>query len=97
MVRWVCSEREGNDDEDSTTTPLASAPACRPAKWLPQSLELLFSGRQETTIEQEMQRFRCKQAYTEEACLMELLVDKEEGETILDDGELDGSGDDFDG
>ena len=39
-----------------------------------------------------------RQAFTEEARLMELLVNEElDEERIPDDGELEGSGDDFDG
>ena len=39
-----------------------------------------------------------QQAHTEEARLMELLADEEaDEEGIPDDGELEGSGDDFDG
>ena len=44
------------------------------------------------------QRLRRQQAHTEEAQLMELLADKEaDEEGIPDDGELEGSGDDFEG
>ena len=45
-----------------------------------------------------MRQNRRKQAYTEEARLMELLADEEaDEERVPDDGELEGSGDDFDG
>jgi len=96
MAKWVRSEREGGDDDSSTVT-VPGTQGRHPAKWLPQSFELLFGGRQETPIEQQMLQARREKAYTEEARLMELLVDEEEGETIPDDDELEGSGDDFDG
>ncbi|KAF8995328.1 hypothetical protein BDQ17DRAFT_1330640 [Cyathus striatus] len=67
-------------------------------KWLPQSLELLFSKRKDVDIDEQEQRHRCQQVYTEEAQLMELLVDEAAGgDPMPDDGELEGSGDDFEG
>ena len=49
-------------------------------------------------IDQQMQRIRRQQAYTQEARLMELLADEEADEhRIPDDGELEGSGDDSEG
>jgi hypothetical protein len=71
------------------------------SKWLLRSLELLFAGRKESDIDEQplrqTRRLR-QQGYTEEAWLMELLVDEEaDEERIPDDGELEGSGDDFDG
>jgi len=66
-------------------------------KWLPRSLELLFAGRKESDIDEQLRRTRRRQGYTEEAQLMELLADEEaDEERIPDDGELEGSGDDFD-
>ena len=45
-----------------------------------------------------MRRLCRQQAHTKEARLMELLADKEaDEEGIPDDGELEGSGDDFQG
>ena len=68
------------------------------SKLLPRSLDLLFSGRKEVDIDQQMRRLRRQQAHTEEARLMELLADEEaDEEGIPDDGELEGSGDDFEG
>jgi hypothetical protein len=68
------------------------------SKWLPRSLELLFGGQKKTSTDEKMRRAHRCQAYTEEARLMELLVDEElDEERIPDDGELEGSGDDFDG
>jgi hypothetical protein len=68
------------------------------SKWLPRSLELLFAGRKETDVDKQLRCIRRRQAYTEEAWLMELLVDEEaDEERVPDDGELEGSGNDFDG
>jgi hypothetical protein len=61
-------------------------------------LELLFAGRKESDVDEQLRHTRRRQAYTEEAQLMELLADEEaDKDRIPDDGELDGSGDDFDG
>jgi hypothetical protein len=65
---------------------------------LPGSLELLFTGRKESNINEQLRHVHRRQVYTEEARLMELLADEEADENrIPDDGELDGSGDDFNG
>ena len=49
-------------------------------------------------MDEQLKRASRQQAYTEEARLMELLADEEaDEERILDAGELEGSGDDFDG
>ena len=68
------------------------------SKWLPRSLELLFGGRKEVDVDEQLRRVSRRQAYTEEARLMELLADEEADEDrIPDAGEMEGSGDDFDG
>ena len=49
-------------------------------------------------MDEQLRRVRRREAYTEEARLMELLADEEADEDRLpDDGELEGSGDDFNG
>ena len=49
-------------------------------------------------VDEQRRRVDRRQAYTEEARLMELLADEEQDEEkIPDAGELEGSGDDFDG
>jgi hypothetical protein len=49
-------------------------------------------------IDEKLRQIHRQQAYTEEAWLIELLADEEADEqTIPDDGELQGSGNDFDG
>ena len=95
MGKWVQEEQERSDDDDELAN---KAYGHRRSKWLPRSLDLLFAGRKESDIDEQMRRVRRQQAYTEEARLMELLADEEGDENkIPDDGELEGSGDDFDG
>ena len=68
------------------------------SKWLPRSLELLFGDQKEVDVDEQLRRVRWREAYTEEARLMELLADEEADEDrVPDDGELEGSGDDFNG
>ncbi|KAG6884907.1 hypothetical protein C0995_009762, partial [Termitomyces sp. Mi166 len=93
MAKWV----EKKQGEESNDEDLADAMYGRQrSKWLPRSLDLLFSGRKETDIDQQIRRMHQRAAHTEEARLMELLADEEADEDrIPDDGELEGSGDDF--
>ncbi|KAF8964926.1 ribonuclease H-like domain-containing protein [Flammula alnicola] len=96
MAKWVQEEQERSDDDNDELANRVYGH--KRSKWLPRSLDLLFAGRKETDIDQQMRRIRRQQAYMEEARLMELLVDEEaDEERIPDDGELEGSGDDFDG
>ena len=68
------------------------------SKWLPRSLELLFGGQKEVAMDEQLRWAAQQQAYTKEAHLLELLVDKEvDEERIPDAGELEGLGDNFDG
>ena len=97
MAKWVQEEQARSNDSDGDDLGDVIYGRQR-SKWLPRSLELLFGGRKETSIDEQMRRAHRRQAYTEEARLMELLVDEElDEERIPDDGELEGSGDDFDG
>ena len=104
MAKWVQDERALDTDiEDSQDGPTSMAhilqnrqPRRSGTKWLPRSLDLLFAGRKDVDIDVQIQRIRKQTAYTEEARLMELLAAEEaDEETIPDDGELEGSGDDF--
>ncbi len=99
MSKWIREEQEKSDGSDDDNEELANVTYGRQrSKWLPHSLDLLFAGRKEIDIDEQMRRNRRKQAYTEEARLMELLADEEaDEERVPDDGELEGSGDDFDG
>jgi hypothetical protein len=96
MAKWVQEERAHTDSDDEE---LGNATYGRQrSRWLPKSLELLFGGRKEVDVDEQLRRVSRRQAYTEEARLMELLADEEEdAERIPDAGELEGSGDDFDG
>jgi hypothetical protein len=103
MARWVQMEQERSEnsdsDDDNSDGELGNAIYGRQrSKWLPRSLELLFGGRKETDIDEQLRRGLRRQAYSEEARLMELLANEEaDEERIPDDGELEGSGDDFEG
>ncbi|KAF8150576.1 hypothetical protein B0H34DRAFT_791004 [Crassisporium funariophilum] len=96
IVKWVQEERAQSDNDDDEVADVAYS--WGRSKWLPRSLNLLFGGRNETDIDQQIRQIRRQQAYTEEARLMELLAAEEEDvERIPDDGELEGLGDDYDG
>jgi hypothetical protein len=99
MSKWVQEERVRSDDSDSDGEEMGNATYGRQrSKWLPRSLELLFGGQKEVAVDEQLRRAARRQAYTEEARLMELLADEEaDEERIPDAGELEGSGDDFDG
>lgn len=98
MGRWVQEEQGRSGDSDENEELLNIAYGRQRSKWLPRSLELLFAGQKESDVDEQLRRTRRQQAYTEEARLMELLADEEaDEERIPDDGELEGSGDDFDG
>ena len=93
MAKWVQDEQARSDDSDSDDLGDAATRRQR-SKWLPRSLALLFGGEKERSTDEQARRARRRQAYTEEARLMELLVDEElDEERIPDDGELEGSGD----
>ena len=91
---WACSYNSDSDGEE-----LGNATyGCQWSKWLPISLELVFGGQKEVAVDEQLRQAARRQAYTEEAHLMELLVDEEvDEERIPDAGELEGSGDNFDG
>jgi len=95
MKKWVEEERDRSDDDGE----LANVVYGRQwSKWLPRSLDLLFSGRKETDIDEQLRRAWQWQAYTQEARLMELLADEEADEERMPDaGELEGSGNDYEG
>ena len=98
MAKWVQEEQAetDSDEEDDGRTSNHRRQHHRTSKWLPRSLDLLFSGRKETDVDVQLRRVRRQTAYTEEARLMELLADEEADVTAIpDDGELEGSGDDF--
>ncbi|KAF8881821.1 hypothetical protein CPB84DRAFT_1871987 [Gymnopilus junonius] len=98
MVKWVQKQGEHDDEEsDEDELPTRVYGKGR-SKWLPRSLDLLFGGHKETSAEEQTRCLRRQQAYTKEVRLMELLADEEADEDPTpDDGELEGSGDDFKG
>ena len=95
MKKWVEEERDQSDDDGELAD---IAYGHQWSKWLPQSLDLLFAGRKVTDIDEQLRKAWRRQAYTQEAQLMELLADEEaDEERMPDDGELEGSGDDYEG
>ena len=94
MARWVQEEQARSDDSGEEEEQLNVTYGCQRSKWLPRSL---FAGWKESDVDEQLRKTRRWQAYTEEARLMALLADEEaDKERIPDDGELEGSGDDFD-
>ncbi|KAJ7774329.1 hypothetical protein DFH07DRAFT_767496 [Mycena maculata] len=86
---WMVKAREEEmEAEAQAKIPQPPAPE-RPSKWLPCPLSKLFGGQ----IPQPPQRAPRK-VFTREELLMELLATKESDEEP-DDGELEGSGDDY--
>jgi hypothetical protein len=98
MTKWVQEEQARSDDEDDSEWLQDVAYGRQRSKWLLRSLELLFAGRKETDVDEQMRHTRQQQAYSEEAWLMELLADEEaDNDRIPDDREFEGSGDNFNG
>ena len=86
MAKWVQDEQD-SDDSDSEVT----VPQQRTHKWLPKLLASLFGGSTKRPV-----KHPARKQFTREALLMELLA-AEEADEPLDDGALEGSGDDYDG
>ena len=84
MAKWIQEEQDRSDDDIEVMASNAAYGRQR-SKLLPCSLDLLFSGRKEVDIDQQMRLCR-QQAHTEEARLMELLADEADEEGIPDDG-----------
>ncbi|KAF8954336.1 hypothetical protein BDZ97DRAFT_1865985 [Flammula alnicola] len=96
MAKWVRVKQERSDNDEDELSNVAYGH--QRSKWLPRSLDLLFGGWKEMDIDVQMRWIRRRDTFTEEARLMELIADEEaDEERIPDDGELEGSGDDFDG
>ena len=94
MSLWIQKERKQDTefDEEMANTTYGH----RRSKCLPRSLDLLFGSQKETDIDERMRQSQRWQVYTVETQLMELLVDEEaDEERIPDDGELEGSGNNF--
>ncbi|KAF8230460.1 hypothetical protein L208DRAFT_1378509 [Tricholoma matsutake] len=86
MARWVQEEQDQGDDDDDNFADIIYGH--QHLKWLPQSLELLFGGRKDTDIDEQ-------KAHTEEARLIDDAEADEE--RIPDNGELEGSSNNFNG
>ncbi len=86
MAKWVQDEQDSDDSDPEVTVPQQ-----RSRKWLPKPLASLFGG----STKRPVKRPACKQ-FTRKALLMELLA-AEEADEPLDDGALEGSGEDYDG
>ena len=99
MSKWVQEEQVCSNDSDFDGEELGNATyGCQWSKWLPRSLELLFGGQKEVAMDEQLRQAAQWQTYTEEAHLIELLADKEvDEERIPDAGELERSGNNFDG
>jgi hypothetical protein len=90
VAKWQKESRELDElSEDDTEVPEPPT-GQRRRRWLPVSLDTLFGGKTANPI-----RIR-RQAFTEESLHMELLA-AEHSDEAPDDGELEGSGDDYEG
>ncbi|KAK7451264.1 hypothetical protein VKT23_012604 [Stygiomarasmius scandens] len=97
--KWIKEARHFDElsGNDTDPPPLPEEPT---HAWLPRSLELLFGGKTTMGSELDMSDNQSRQTRrkvpSEEQLLMELLAQEEE-ERIPDEGELEGSGDEYDG
>jgi hypothetical protein len=89
MDKWIEQEREASEEDSDTDQPAITGTERRSKPWLPRSLGLLFGGRAKQPIGRSK-----RQPYDEETRMMELLAAEYEDEPP-DDGELEGSGDDY--
>ncbi|KAK7440943.1 hypothetical protein VKT23_016719 [Stygiomarasmius scandens] len=98
LKKWVeqaqLFDQEMNDDSIAPPLPEGTTRA-----WLPRSLEMLFGGAKpvepDNPLQQRLTRRR-REVPSEEGLLMELFALEQE-EYCPDDGELEGSGDEYDG
>ncbi|KAJ6573792.1 ribonuclease H-like domain-containing protein [Mycena vulgaris] len=90
VAAWQSEMRDADDsDSDTNDTPQTAAGGRRRAAWLPIQLDKLFGG----DLKEPMPR-PSRAAISEEGLYMELLAAEHSGEEP-DDGELEGSGDDY--
>ncbi|KAJ7206663.1 ribonuclease H-like domain-containing protein [Mycena pura] len=94
FTSWAVSARqeEMEAEEDEEESAMTVPHTASRKKWLPRSLSLLFGGK----IQKEPETRRPRKAFNREELLMELLA-AEHSDEEPDDGELEGSGDDYDG
>ncbi|KAF5349830.1 hypothetical protein D9757_015258 [Collybiopsis confluens] len=93
MRKWQEDEQNREGDDETDTQPEAG-PSSRVKKWLPMSLEKLFGGTARKSVTEFMQSRQARRPFTEETLLMELL-EAEYSDEPPDDGEMEGSGDDY--
>lgn len=90
-AKWMVAARDLSDDEDGEELQrLATTMGPSTTKFLPRTLAKLFGGQIERPFK------AAPHPFTRETLLMELLA-AEHSDEELDDGELEGSGDDYDG
>ncbi|KAJ7808340.1 ribonuclease H-like domain-containing protein [Mycena olivaceomarginata] len=90
VAAWQSEMRDADDsDSDTNDTPQTAAGGRRRVAWLPIQLDKLFGG----DLKEPMPR-PSRAAVSEEGLYMELLAAEHSGEEP-DDGELEGSGDDY--
>ena len=90
-VSWVAAARLDATEDSDADIPEPPAPAARSSRFLPARLSKLFGGK----IPQPPKRAP-RRAFTREEMLMDLLA-AEHSDEEPDDGELEGSGDDYAG
>ncbi|KAF7368096.1 DUF659 domain-containing protein [Mycena sanguinolenta] len=87
--KWVKAAREDEDEDSWAEVPAPPTGRSRSGKFFPRSLELLFGGEVAKPVTKPR-----REQFTEEVLMMQLLA-AEESDEEPDDGELSGSGDDF--
>ncbi|KAJ7739480.1 hypothetical protein B0H14DRAFT_2315923, partial [Mycena olivaceomarginata] len=89
-AKWMVAARDLSDDEDGEELQrLATTMGPSTTKFLPRILAKLFGGQIKRPFK------AAPRPFTRETLLMELLA-AEHSDEELDDGELEGSGDDYD-
>ncbi|THU97324.1 hypothetical protein K435DRAFT_965546 [Dendrothele bispora CBS 962.96] len=104
FAKWVEEARRQDEeasDMDDSSSSVSNQAGGSTRSWLPRSLDLLFGGKpvQDQGMDFEgfgHRRRTRRQGWSEEALRMELLAQEEQDE-ILDDGALEGSGDEYNG
>ncbi|KAJ7813322.1 hypothetical protein B0H13DRAFT_2468745, partial [Mycena leptocephala] len=89
VEKWVKAAKDNEDADVPTQEPAPAAGRSRPTKFFPRSLALLFGGELTKPVEKPR-----REQFTEEVLMMELPA-AEESDEEPDDGELSGSGDNF--
>lgn len=88
LKKWIDAEQNAYDDDDIEPQVASGSKA-----WLPITLEKLFKGTAKKPLDGFLTK-RAKEAITEERLMMEVIA-AEYSDEAPDDGELEGSGDDY--